>query len=79
MDVRLYDSKVNKFVEKKIQWYLGEMNSENIYIENVKNKKIVWALSLKDSRYIYNSWILSFYIDEGLKCNLIIVIFWVVL
>jgi hypothetical protein len=32
------------------------MNSENIYIENVKNKKIVWALSLKDSRYIYNSW-----------------------
>jgi hypothetical protein len=79
MDVRLYDSKVNKFVEKKIQWYLGEMNSENIYIENVKNKKIVWALSLKDSRYIYNSWILSFYTDEGLKCNLIIVIFWVVL
>jgi len=55
------------------------MNSENIYIENVKNKKIVWALSLKDSRYIYNSWILSFYTDEGLKCNLIIVIFWVVL
>jgi hypothetical protein len=79
MNVRLYDSKVNKFVEKKIQWYLGEMNSENIYIENVKNKKIVWALSLKDSRYIYNSWILSFYTDEGLKCNLIIVIFWVVL
>jgi hypothetical protein len=79
MDVRLYDSKVNKFVEKKIQWYLGEMNSENIYIENVKNKKIVWALSLKDSRYIYNSWILSFYTDEGLKCNIIIVIFWVVL
>jgi hypothetical protein len=79
MDVRLYDSKVNKFVEKKIQWYLGEMNSENIYIKNVKNKKIVWALSLKDSRYIYNSWILSFYTDEGLKCNLIIVIFWVVL
>ena len=38
---RLSNSKVNNFIKKKVQWYFREIDSENIYAENINNEKIM--------------------------------------
>ena len=38
---RLSNSKVIYFIKKKVQWYFREMDSENIYAENINNEKII--------------------------------------
>ena len=43
MKVGTLRGKINNFVknEQKVQWYFKEIDSENMYAENVKNEDIV--------------------------------------
>lgn len=60
-----------------MQWYYREIDFKNMHAKKIENKKIM-NLELEGLRNIYSSRVMSFCREEGLKCDFILVIFWVV-